>query len=613
MMQNRKGPGGPMGGGMGGGMRGGMRGPMGGGKKAKDIKGTINRIWSYLKEYKTGLTIVFISVIITTALSLVVPYLIGVAIDKYILVGDMAGLMIIVGAFIAIAILNAIFHWSQTYTMSKIAQKTVRDIRQEAFTKLQELPIKYYDQNPRGILMSKLTNDIDLINTTLSQSLTQLISSFFIVIGAIIIMFKTNWILALVALVIVPIIILFTKFIAKRTLKAFGDQQQYLGEVNSIVEESINGQLAIKLYSQEQNVIDKFTKSNNNLRDAGTRAQIYSGIMFPVMNFMNNFSYALIIAVGGVLAVMGMASVGMIASFTNYAKQYSRPLNQIAQLFNTIQSAIAGAERIFDMMDEKSEYDTDIYEKTIEHLVGHVELKNVYFGYEENKMILKDISFEANPGDTIAIVGPTGSGKTTIINLLNRFYDVNDGEVLLDSINVNNIEKDNLRDKVGVVLQDTYLFTGTVKDNIKYGKLDATDEEVEKAAKLANAHSFIKHLDKGYDSEVVEGGNNLSQGQRQLLSIARTILANPDVLVLDEATSNIDTRTEAKIQESMDYLMQNRTSFVIAHRLQTIKNATKILVLKDGEIIEYGSHDELLGTQGFYYDLYTTQFKVDKL
>lgn len=584
---------------------------------------TIKRLWGYLKRYRGSLAFVLLSVVVATVLNLAIPYIIGYSIDEFIGNGNMTGLMYIVVAFMVIAVVLAFFQRAQAFVMGKVAQKTTRDLRLDAFTHLQKLPVKYYDSNPRGIIMSKLTNDIDLISQTLANSLTQMISSVFLLVGVIIVMFSTNWLLAIITLLIVPAIVIATKFVAKKTLKAFSDQQKYLADVNAIVEESINGQLAVQLYSQQDEVIKTFTKANDELKKAGSDAQFFSGLLFSIMNFLNNSIYALIICVGALLVVagnngtsiagMGVVTVGMIASFANYAKQFSQPLNQLAQLFNTIQSAVSGATRVFDLMDETTEFETDITERPVEDLKGEVRFENVSFGYDEDRMILKELNFDVNSGDTIAIVGPTGSGKTTIINLLNRFYDANVGNVYLDGTNTRNMEKESLRHQVGVVLQETYLFTGTVKENIKYGKLNATDEEVMKAAKLANAHDFIMNMPDGYDTFLADGGSHLSTGQRQLLSIARTILSDPDVLVLDEATSNIDTRTEAKIQESMDFLMSDRTSFVIAHRLQTIKNATKILVLQDGRIIEYGSHDDLIANQGFYYDLYTTQFKTDKL
>lgn len=592
-------------------------------KKGTGMMKTIRRLWDYMKKYKGALIFVVISVLITTGLNLAIPYLIGISIDQFIGTGNLDGLMTVVIIFMVIALLLAFFQRSQAYIMGKVAQKTTRDLRLDAFTYLQKLPVKYFDSNPRGIIMSKLTNDIDLVSQTLSNSLVQMISSVFILIGAVIVMFATNWLLAIITLLIIPTILIVTKLVSKRTLKAFADQQTYLADVNTIVEESINGQLAVQLYSQQDRVIGEFSEANNKLKEAGTRAQFYSGILMSIMTFLNNVSYALIICVGAVLVVlgnngveiigMGAVTIGMIASFANYAKQFSQPLNQLAQLFNTIQSAVSGAERVFDLMDEKTEYETGIAERPVETLKGDVRFDHVDFGYDADRMILKDLTFDVKAGETIAIVGPTGSGKTTIINLLNRFYDANKGNVYLDNTNIVNMEKESLRHKVGVVLQDTYLFTGTVKENIKYGKLNATDEEVIKAAKLANAHDFVSHLADGYDTFLPDGGNNLSQGQRQLLTIARTILSDPNILILDEATSNIDTRTEAKIQESMDFLMSDRTSFVIAHRLQTIKNATKILVLQDGRIIEYGNHNDLLANKGFYYDLYTTQFKTDKL
>ncbi|WP_432409007.1 ABC transporter ATP-binding protein [Wukongibacter sp. M2B1] len=579
------------------------------GRGAKDFKGTLRRVLSYLIKYKIGLIVVFFSTISGTVANLAIPYIFSITIDQYILKLDYNGILRMSIILVGIGIIGGFFSWLQSYMMAVMSQKTVRDIRQDAFDQLQVLPLKYYDTKQSGAIMSRLTNDIELISSALSQTVVQLVTSVITVIGSVVMMIIASWELAIITILFIPPMIIFTILIAKKTFKSFKEQQKHLASINGIVEESIGGLKAVKLYNQENNVLKEFEKKNEELKKVGFKAQLYSGVVMPVINFINNFVYVIIVVAGGYMAIrFNTVSVGQISAVSAYARQFTRPISQLAQLFNTLQQAIAGAERVFEIIDEENEYINDAGLR-VEKIKGDVEFRNVYFGYTKDKRILKDITFRAEVGETIAIVGPTGSGKTTIINLINRFYDVDEGEILVDGYNVNDIKKDNLRSKVGVVLQDTNLFSGTVYDNIKYGKMNATNEEVMEAARLANADGFISRLPDGYKTDVYEGGQNFSQGERQLISIARTILSNPDILILDEATSNVDTRTESRIQESMDYLMKGRTSFVIAHRLQTIRNADKILVIKDGRIIENGSHAELLSQKGFYYDLYTTQFK----
>ncbi|WP_291565386.1 ABC transporter ATP-binding protein [Clostridium sp. UBA2485] len=423
-------------------------------------------------------------------------------------------------------------------------------------------------------------------------------------------MLSLNWIMAIVAFIIIPVIFLITRKLSKFTKDAFIERQETLGELNGFIEETIGGQEIIALFGQEEEVLDNFNVNNDNLKEASLKAEIYSGIMNPLMNFVNNLDFALVVAVGGFLTLKNLATIGVIATFVNYSRQFSRPLNQLATLYNTIQAAIAGGERVFEIMDEVPDIADNNDAKDIESLKGEVVFNDVSFGYNEEKMVLKNINLNAKPGESIALVGPTGSGKTTVINLLTRFYDINSGEIKIDGLDIKNYTIDSLRENIGVVLQDSFLFSGTIKDNIKYGRLEATDEEVIKAAKLANAHSFIDYLPDKYDTVVAAQGENLSQGQRQLISIARAILSNPNILVLDEATSNIDTRTELQIQEGLNNLMKGRTSFIIAHRLKTIEEASKIIVIKSGEIIERGNHKSLIESKGFYYELYTSQFKI---
>lgn len=593
--------------------KGGHRGPgrsMYLGGKAKDTKGTALRIWNYLGRYKYGLIIVIIGVILTSALGVMIPWLFAMALDDYIWVFDYEGAAWIAIILVVIALFTSIVRFVSRYTMAIISQRTVKKIRKDAFDKLQNLSVNYYDTNQAGDIVSRITNDVDLISNSLSTFTIEMFGSIVTLLVSLFMMFWVNWALALVVIIFVPLMIFFTMKVSKVTRKGFVAQQKHLGALNGIIEESISGLKVIKLYGQENDIIDEFELKNNELKKAGFKAQVWAGIIMPVINFMNNFIYLIIVAIGGLLAIGGRVAitVGDISAITMYARQFIQPIANLAQLFNSLQQGLAGAERVFNLIDEDDEYIGD-GEIEVEKFNGCVQFKDVTFAYEKDKTVLKNITFEAPAGETVAIVGPTGSGKTTIINLLNRFYDIESGSIEIDNKDIKTYKKDDLRKKIGVVLQDTSLFSGTVYENIVYGDLTAPKEAVYKAAEMANAYDFIMKLPHGFDSEVYEGGQNFSQGERQLISIARTILSNPDILILDEATSNVDTRTESKIQESMKTLMSGRTSFVIAHRLQTIRNAHKIIVIKEGVLIESGTHSELLEHKGFYYDLYTTQFK----
>ena len=591
-----------------GGGRGGPHAMIGRGEKAKDVGPTLHRIWGYMVHHKVGLWGVGLLVLATTGFTLIGPYLLGVAIDEYILVGDIPGLIRISLLMAAAYAMAALTTWLQTYVMITLAQRTVRNIRKDLFAKLQILSLRFFDGRTHGELMSRLSNDVDNISNVLSQGVTQLISSALTIVGVGVVMMVLNYRLALVSLVAIPIMLYLTKWVAKRTRKGFREQQKNLGILNGIIEETITGQRVVKAFGREDYVIDNFDGANVNLKSSAIKAQTFTLVLMPFTNFVNNLAFVIVVAVGGWMAFAGLATIGTIASFINYSRQFARPLSMLANMYNTIQSAIAGAERVFETIDEVPDVVDVPDAHPLGKIEGHVELRDVCFGYEKDIAVLKNVSLEAQPGQTIALVGPTGAGKTTIVNLLTRFYDIDSGAILVDGHDIREVRKDDLRRQMGIVLQDTFLFAESVMENIRYGRLDATEEEVVAAAKLANADQFIHRLPEGYNTVLAEEGGNLSQGQRQLVAISRAVLADPSVLVLDEATSSVDTRTEVNIQEAMLRLMEGRTSFVIAHRLSTIREADNILVINDGEIIERGSHEKLLEDRGFYHNLYMSQF-----
>jgi len=578
-------------------------------ERAKNIRGTVLRLWGYLKRQGWSLVIILVLVAASSGLGLLGPYLMGIAIDDYILPGDLPGLGRILLLMLVIHLVTAVISWTQVYMMATTAQRTVRDIRNDLFAKLQTLSLRFFDQRPHGELMSRLTNDVENISGVLNDGVTQFISSIMSILGVVIIMLVINVRLAIVSMITMPLMMFLSNWVAKYTRQGFREQQEYLGNLNSIIEETVTGQHVVKAYVREQAVIEQFKIVNHKLRAAASRAQIFAGTLGPVSNFVNNAGLAIVAGAGGWMAVQGMATVGTIAAFINYARQFSMPLNQIANLYNTIQSAIAGAERVFEILDETPELVDDPDAVPLTNIRGDVVFDDVCFSYEPGVPVLKHISLHARRGQTIALVGPTGAGKTTIVNLLTRFYDIDSGSITIDGIDIRRLKMADLRRELGIVLQDTYLFADTVMENIRYGRLDATDEEVIAAAKLANADQFIHRLPEGYQTQLSERAGNISQGQRQLLAIARAILADPSILILDEATSSVDTRTEKHIQEAMLRLMEGRTSFVIAHRLSTIREADAILVINNGEIIERGTHAALLAQKGFYYHLYMSQFK----
>lgn len=592
-----------------------MRGPMMMGPipTVKDRRGILRRLWRYLARYRVGLLGISLLVTVTTGLMLLCPYLMGRAIDRYISTGNLPGLLRLLGLMLLVYLCTSAGTWLQSIGMIRIAQNTVRDIRHALFNKLQALSLRFFDRHSHGELMSRLTNDTDTISATLGDSITQLINSVLSVIGAAAIMFTLNWRLAIATLVTFPFILLTTRWIGQRSRQGFRDRQRSLGEVNGIIEETILGQRVVKVCRHERQAISNFAIANDKLRRSATVALITVGIMGPAMGVFRNLGFAILAGTGGWLVTKGLATIGTVAAFVSYADFFNRPLNQLANLYGTVQSALAGAERVFAIMDEAPEVEDVAEAKELRDVRGDVEFAGVNFGYLPETPVLSDVNFHALSGQTIALVGPTGAGKTTIINLLTRFYDIDAGSISIDGTDIRQLRKDSLRRALGIVLQDTFLFAGTVRDNIRYGRLDATDAEVESAAQLANADSFIRHLPHGFDTVLSDAGNSLSQGQRQLLAIARALLADPAVLILDEATSSVDTRTEIHIQQAMHRLMQGRTSFIIAHRLSTIREADCILVIDHGRIVERGTHKELLAQHGVYHHLYDSQFTHLKL
>ncbi|MFC7395249.1 ABC transporter ATP-binding protein [Scopulibacillus cellulosilyticus] len=585
------------------------------GDKNKSIKkarpkakiGTVRRIASYLAYNKGLLIVVILMVIASSCLGLAGPFLVGKVIDDYIVPKQTNGLLYFLLLLAGVYLLYSLFLWLQNILMIGIAQNTVLAMRRQLFEHFHKLPVAFFDKRQHGELMSRVTNDIDNISSTLNDSVIQIFSSVITLIGTLSMMLWLSPMLTLITLIIVPLMFLGMKWITKRTGRFFKEQQKSLGELNGFIEEMISGQSIIKTFSQEQKVIAECIEKSERLKQVGFWARAFSGFVPKLLNMLNNLSFAIIAGIGGILALYGMVTIGVIVAFTEYTRQFTRPLNDLSNEFNTLLAAVAGAERVFDILDEDEEIKDEKDAAPLPDVKGEVEFQHVSFAYEKGNDTLKDVSFKAAPGQTVALVGPTGAGKTTIINLLSRFYDVNSGKILIDGYDMSEVTRDSLRQQMGFVLQDAFLFQGTVRENIRYGRLDATDEEIEEAAKLANAYSFIMKLPKQFDTMLKRDGSSISQGQKQLLSIARAFLAKPAILILDEATSNIDTITEIKIQEAMRRLMKGRTSFVIAHRLNTIQQADQIMVVDDGQIIESGTHDSLLREKGAYFDLYHSQ------
>ena len=579
-------------------------------ERAKDRRGTIRRLWGYIRRHRASLVLTLAMVVVSTGNGVLYPYLLGLAIDRYIVPGDLSGLLGVCLVLLAISGVSSLFAWLQSFVMIGVAQRTVRDIRDDLFGRLQRLPLRYLDERPRGDLMSRLTNDVENLNQILSDGLAHIVAGVLGMVGVGATMLVLNPRLTVVSVATISLsTFVLNRVVARPVREGFRRQQSTLGRLNGIIEETISGQRVVKAYHQEENAIREFGAANGKFRRAATRAQLLAGIVPPIMNFLNNLSLAVVAGVGGLMVVQGTATVGTIAAFINYTRQFGRPLNEIANLYNAIQSAIAGAERVFAVIDEPAEVDPpDAI--SLSEIRGEVVFDEVTFSYRPGVPVLKNVSLRASPGEVVALVGPTGAGKTTIVNLLTRFYEIDGGRVTVDGHDIREVRRDDLRRRLGIVLQDTYLFSGSVRENIRYGRLDATDEEVVAAARLANADQFIHRLPRGYDTPIAERGGNLSQGQRQLLAIARAILANPSILILDEATSSVDTRTEKHIQEAMLRLLAGRTSFVIAHRLSTIRDADQILVIDGGEIVERGTHDRLLAAGGPYARLYASQFRA---
>ena len=603
--------------------RGPRRGPMGhgrmGGEKAKDFKGTMGKLIRYMSAFKIQMLFVVIFAIGGTVFNIIGPKILGKATTEIFngLVSKVSGgsgmdfekIATILLTALALYVTSALCSLVQGFLMTGVSQKTTYRLRKEISQKINRMPMNYFDTRTHGEVLSRVTNDVDTLGQSLNQSATQIITSTTTIIGVLVMMLSISPLMTLVALLILPVSLGMISFVMKHSQKYFKGQQEYLGNVNGQVEEVYSGHNIVKAFNKEKDVIEEFEETNDKLYDSAWKSQFFSGMMMPIMQFVGNLGYVGVVILGGVLAAKKTIEVGDIQSFIQYVRNFTQPIQQLAQVANMLQSTAAASERVFEFLEEEEEDQTVPNPVSVEGLEGNVTFEHVHFGYNEDKIIINDFSVDVKEGQKIAIVGPTGAGKTTMIKLLMRFYDVNSGAILIDGHNVKDFNRSELRQMFGMVLQDTWLFHGSIKDNIKYGKLDATDEEVIEAAKAARVHRFVQTLPGGYDMELNEEASNVSQGQKQLLTIARAILADPKILILDEATSSVDTRTEIQIQKAMDTLMKGRTSFVIAHRLSTIRDADVILVMKDGDIVEQGNHEELLAKNGFYADLYNSQFE----
>lgn len=607
MAERRKGPGRP----------GGPGGRMMPGEKAKDFGKTMKTLIGYLKPYKFRLAIVFIFAIASTVFTIISPTILGDATDKVVeglMSGmgiDFSGLASILFLLLALYGCSLLFGVVQGWIMADVSQKVIYNLRDKMSTKLDRLPLRYFDSRTHGEIQSRMINDIETVNQTLSVSLTQMITSFTTIVGILIMMLRISVVMTLMALVVLPLSMGVIRLVVSKSQGHFKNQQKYLGYVNGHVEEMYAGHDIVKAFNREEESQQIFEEYNDKLCESAWKSQFLSGMMMPITNFIGNLAYVAVCLLGGYLAINGKISIGDIQAFIQYVRSFNQPIAQVANVANQLQSTAAAAERIFEIIDEEEEVDIDTAPEEVidvDHVKGQVAFEHVHFGYTPEETVISDFSFTAQPGQRVAIVGPTGAGKTTIVKLLMRFYELNGGRIMIDGCDITKLSRANLREMFGMVLQDTWLNNGTIRDNIRYGRPDAADEEVEAAAKAAHVDHFIKTQGKGYDMEVNEEATNISQGQKQLLTIARAFLADAPILILDEATSSVDTRTESLIQKAMTSLMQGRTSFIIAHRLSTIRDADHILVLDHGDIIEQGTHEELLAANGFYTNLYNSQF-----
>ena len=602
------------------------RGPMGRGgmmpvEKAKDFKGSIKKLINYIGKYKIAICIVMIVTTVSTVFNVIGPKILGKAttalseglMKKIAGTGsiDFGRIGSILIAVLCLYLASAMFNFIQGWIMTGVTQKVCYRLRKEISEKINRMPMKYFESRTYGEVLSRITNDVDTLGMGLNQSITTIISSTATMIGVLVMMLSISPLMTLIAIVILPISVGLISVVVKKSQGFFKTQQEYLGHINGQIEETYGGHLVVKSFNKEKTMVDEFNATNKVLYNSAWKSQFLSGMMQPIMMFVGNLGYACVALTGGLLAIQGVITIGDIQAFIQYVKNFTQPIQQIAQVINQVQSMAAASERVFEFLDEEEEDQIAANPVHFDEIKGEVEFKHVKFGYKEDQTIIKDFSAKVKPGQKVAIVGPTGAGKTTMVKLLMRFYDVNSGEILVDGHNIKDFNRRELRDAFGMVLQDTWLYKGSIMENIRYGRLDATDEEVINAAKAAHAHHFIETLPGGYDMELNEDASNVSQGQKQLLTIARAILADNRILILDEATSSVDTRTEIQIQKAMDNLMKGRTSFVIAHRLSTIKDADMILVMKDGDIVEQGTHEELLEKGEFYADLYNSQFEVE--
>ena len=605
------------------------KGPMGGGpkigmptEKAKDLKGTFKKLLKYLGKYKISIAIVIVFAILSTVFSIVGPKVLGEAttilfegvmniISENGLGINFAGIRNILLILLALYIVSAVFSYIQGWIMTKVTMNVTYKLRKDISHKINKLPLSYFDKKTQGEVLSYITNDVDTVSQTLNQGITQIITSVTTLLGVLIMMLSISWQMTIIAVLVLPVTIGLIAGVVKKSQKYFVKQQEYLGNVNGHIEEMYTNHTIVRAFNGQKQAVEQFDEYNQNLYEAGWKSQFLSGLMPPIMNFVGNLGYVIVSIMGGYYASTGAITVGNIQSFIQYMRSFTQPISQMANISNILQSTMAAAERVFELLDEKEEVKETDKPASVDNVVGNVEFKNVHFGYSEDKIVINDFSATVKEGQKIAIVGPTGAGKTTIVKLLMRYYDVTGGAILLDGIDIRNFTRNDLRSQFGMVLQDTWSFNETIMENIRYGKLNATDEEVINAAKEAQVDHFVRTLPDGYKTILNEESSNISQGQKQLLTIARAFLADPKILILDEATSSVDTRTEIHIQQAMESLMKGRTSFVIAHRLSTIRDADLILVMNKGDIVEQGTHEELLQKGGFYEKLYNSQFEEE--